>query len=214
MKRLYILVLILLFLLCCGCSNDTNYDIVATTLPVYDFTTILCEGTPLSVGRLVTESVSCLHDYYLQVDQMRMIEGADAVVISGAGLEHFLEDVLHSQYLIDASKHISLHSGDHSHEHQNATHDHTHDADPHIWLSPENAKIMAANICSEMELLYPQYQETFQQNLTFLTQALDGLQIYGNSQLSDLSSRELITFHDGFGYFAASFDLTILESVE
>ena len=83
MKRLYILVLILLFLLCCGCSNDTNYDIVATTLPVYDFTTILCEGTPLSVGRLVTESVSCLHDYYLQVDQMRMIEGADAVVISG-----------------------------------------------------------------------------------------------------------------------------------
>ena len=32
--------------------------------------------------------------------------------------------------------------------------------------------------------------------------------------IPDLSCRKLITFHDGFAYFAESFDLTILEAVE
>ena len=40
------------------------------------------------------------------------------------------------------------------------------------------------------------------------------MQQYGTAQLSSLSTQELITFHDGFSYFAESFDLTILEAVE
>jgi hypothetical protein len=43
---------------------------------------------------------------------------------------------------------------------------------------------------------------------------LDALQAYGEENLKELSSRDLITFHDGFGYFAASFGLHILEAVE
>ena len=43
---------------------------------------------------------------------------------------------------------------------------------------------------------------------------LDMLQSYGEESLKDLTSRELITFHDGFAYFAHSFDLHILEAVE
>ena len=43
---------------------------------------------------------------------------------------------------------------------------------------------------------------------------LDKLQQYGNNELRDLSCRDLITFHDGFAYFAESFDLTILEAIE
>ena len=43
---------------------------------------------------------------------------------------------------------------------------------------------------------------------------LDALQCYGEAALSDLGCRELVTFHDGFSYFAQAFDLTILEAVE
>ena len=64
MKKLSILILILLLLLTSGCVNtNITYDIVASTLPVYDFTSFICNGTPLTVGKLVTESISCLHDY-------------------------------------------------------------------------------------------------------------------------------------------------------
>ena len=214
MKRISVLLVMLMFLLCIGCTGKASYDIVATTLPVYDLTVSLCDGTGLSVGRLVTENVSCLHDYTLQVDQMRMVESAEAVVISGAGLEDFLENVLLTRNIIDASKNVHLHSAGHTHDHHGESHDHSHDADPHIWLSPENAKMMVKNICKELKVLYPQYKEAFQKNQEVLLRKLDDLQQYGTAQLSNLSTQELITFHDGFSYFAESFDLAIFEAVE
>lgn len=214
MKKLSVFILIISILLLASCAQTSvKYDIVATTLPVYDFTVMLCDGTDLTVGRLITESVSCLHDYTLQVSQMRMIEGADTVIISGAGLEDFLDDALSgSQSVIEASVGANIHSGE-GHEHE-ADHDHAHESDPHIWLSPENAKIMVENICHGLTQTYPEYQEVFQRNLAALHKQLDEVQKYGDSQLSALDCRELITFHDGFAYFAESFDLTILEAIE
>ena len=210
----HIIFLLLFTLLICwfsGCGTETA-DIAATTLPVYTFTARLCEGTPLTVTQLVTESVSCLHDYTLQVGQMRAIQGASAVVISGAGLEEFLEDALHdADYLIDASRDLFLIEGEHHHDHD---HGHTHAEDPHIWLSPENAKVMCENICHGLEETFPQYAAIFEENLRRLESDLDALQAYGEETLSSLSCRELITFHDGFSYFAESFGLTILRAVE
>ena len=43
---------------------------------------------------------------------------------------------------------------------------------------------------------------------------LDALQSYGEKALSQLDTRSLITFHDGFAYFADSFDLTIARAIE
>ena len=214
MKKLIILLLALTTVMLCACNTTDNYSIVATTLPVYEFTAILCEDTDLSVGRLITESVSCLHDYTLQVAQMRMIENADVVVISGAGLEDFLDEALqNSNFVIDASGNTHTHTGGHTHEHESHSED-ADSTDPHIWLSPENAKIMASNIAAELTAVYPEYAELFQKNLAILTQRFDELQAYGSSQLADIKHREMITFHDGFAYFAESFDLHILEAVE
>ena len=89
MKRLFSLFLLLTFLLT-GCGATAPAQIAATTLPVYEFTLRLCEGTGLTVSRLVTESVSCLHDYSLNVGQVKAAEQADHIVISGAGLEEFM----------------------------------------------------------------------------------------------------------------------------
>lgn len=211
MKKLICIILSVFLLYGCARSEDVN--ILATTLPVYTFAQRLCEGTDLKVGQLVTENVSCLHDYTLKIDQMQMLENADVVVISGAGLEDFLEDALDiTTRIIDASEELSLLEGSHDeHDHHGG---HTHEEDPHIWLSPRNASVMAHNICDNLCDLYPNYKQTFKSNLNTLIYELDSLQAYGESSLSELSSRELVTFHDGFSYLAESFDLTILMAVE
>ena len=214
MKRLSILLIIFLpVALLLGCSSSgQNTQIVATTFPVYTFTSQLCQGTDLSVKRLITEEISCLHDYTLQVSQMRDLENADVVVLSGAGLEDFLDDVLsHSAVTVDASIGIPLLCGGDSHDHD---HDHSHEYDPHIWLDPGNAKIMAGNICTELSNLYPEYETVFLQNLQSINTQLDALQTYARETLSDLSCTELVTFHDGFSYFANAFSLNILHSME
>jgi len=211
MKKLFFIFLILLFL--CGCTATQEHQVVASTLPVYTFTQRLCEGTDISVGRLITENVSCLHDYTLKVSQMQMLEQAEVVIINGAGLEEFLEDALHdAERQIDASKGLQLAAETHEEHHTHSGHIHTED--PHIWLSPKNAAIMATNICEGLCSLYPAYANTIENNLEALLFDLDALQKYGEDTLKELRCRELITFHDGFAYLAESFGLEILMAIE
>lgn len=206
-------VIILLALLLTGCAAPPQAPIAATTLPVYEFTSRLCQGTPLTVTRLVTEQVSCLHDYSLKVRQVKAIQAAETVVISGAGLEDFMTDVLPQEKLLDASQGIALlesqtHCPSEHHAH------HSHELDPHIWLSPENAAQMATTIAAGLAQRYPDYAPRFQENLDTLLGDLDVLEAYGQERLAQLDCRELITFHDGFTYFAQAFQLDILEAVE
>ena len=202
-----------------GCAaSEPPAQVAATTLPVYEFTSRLCGGTEIAVSRLVNESVSCLHDYALNVSQVKAVEAAEVVVISGAGLEEFMEDILADKPAIDASAGITLlepEAHHHDHEHEEEDHEgHTHEEDPHIWLSPENAMVMARNICDGLTAQYPQHTDVFASNLEALLAELEALQTYGKTQLASLSCRDLITFHDGFAYLADSYDLHILRAVE
>lgn len=213
MKRLLVLLIAVavVFGFCCCATTEHEVTVVATTLPVYEFTTRLCDGTDIQVTQLITENISCLHDYTLQVSQMKAVEQADTVILSGAGLEAFMEEIFADKATIDASTDISLicdhHSGD---EHD----DHHHQEDPHIWLAPGNAKIMTKNICHGLSQLYPQYADIFDKNRVDLFADLDKLQQYGYQSLSKCKGSELLTFHDGFGYLAQAFDLKILRAIE
>lgn len=202
MKQLSRLLLIFCVILLTGCGRQQPVQIAATTLPVYEFTAALCEGTGLTVGRLINDSVSCLHDYSLSVDQMRAAQQAQVIVISGAGLEKFMEDVLEGkEHIIDSAAGLELLPGE-------------EEFDPHIWLSPTNAKVMAQNIYCGLCREFPEKQDAFAQNWPLLEQRLTALEQYGNAQLSCLSGRSMITFHDGFSYFAKEFSLEILAAME
>ena len=209
MKKLFAVFIIFAILLV-GCAKEASAQLAATTLPVWEFATALCDGSGISVARIVTEEVSCLHDYTVKVSQMRTVSRAEAVICSGLDLEAFLEDVLSSaDYVIDSSEGVTSLCAD---EHEHGQHHHEHD--PHIWLSPKNAKEMCRNICDELCNLYPEHSVLFQENLIELSDKLNALQAYGDAALNDLATRELITFHDGFRYFADSFGLTICKAVE
>ena len=196
-----------------GCnSQQETCQIVATTLPVYEFSKILCEGTDLEVFQLITQDIACLHNYTLQVPQMQAIERAELLIISGAGLEDFLKDIsTNSLKLIDASENIPLNCMDQHHSHEG---DHNHDVDPHYWLSPENAKIMVKNICNSLTEIYPEYADVIANNAKKLEIELTKLSDYGSDKLSNLSCHKLITFHDGFGYMAEAFQLEIVHAIE
>ena len=86
-KRLFagLLALVLLCAPLSGCAarEAERYDVLASTAPVRAMTAALLEGTGLNCGLVVTESVSCLHDYTLTVAQMEKIGQADVVVLNG-----------------------------------------------------------------------------------------------------------------------------------
>ena len=212
--KAFLLSALLLLSLLPGCTTRDDAQVAATTLPVYQFTSMLCQGTDISVTRLITENVSCLHDYALNVSQVQTVESAQVVIISGGGLEDIMHDLLaDAQAVIESSTDLEPLDCPTSHEHAHA-HDHHHETDAHFWLSPAHAKQMATNICNGLCQQFPQHQQTFQANLLALHNKLDALLTYGKTQLQELQCRELVTFHDGFAYFAQAFDLTVLEAIE
>lgn len=212
-KTLFFFSLIISLIFFCGCSEQKDCsDITATTFPVYEFTCSICDGSGLRVDLLIRDSVSCLHDYSLGVRQVRAAESAQVVICNGAGLEAFMSDVLTNLDSVDCSAGIQL-LCDESHD-GHGEDEHLHEEDPHFWLSPACAKIMAENICKELTAKYPEYESLFRSNTKLLIAELDKLENYGAKTLSDLKCRKIITFHDGFSYFADAFHLEILESIE
>lgn len=220
----------LLLFCCCGCTPVEREGtlIAATTWPVYQFTAAVCEGTELEVTQVVTGQISCLHDYTLTVRQMQAIEDADLVIMTGCELEEFMEDALAgADDVIECCAGIPLLGGeaheeheDHGEHEEHGEHDaheghhHEEEADPHIWMDPDNAAIMVQNIAEELSSRYPENAAIFEENATVYCQQLAGLKAYGEETLQELSCRELVTFHDGFAYFAAAFDLEILAALE
>lgn len=185
-------------LLLCGCAPKAPAaPIAATTGPVAQFAEAVTEGTGLTVSQVVTDSVSCLHDYSLTVHQMEAIVGSQVTVISGSGLEEAMEDALSSApAVIDCGGAV------------------TPTDDPHYWLSPAEASNMVIAIRDGLCELYPEHKDMMQANTEAFLAKLADLQTYGKQELADLSCRELITFHDGFGHLASAFGLEILAAME
>ena len=268
MRRRLIPILLSLCLLC-GCATapapqeEDGITIVATTYPIYLFASAVTEGVEdITVERLNTGSVSCLHDYTLSVTDMKKIEKADVIVLNGAGLEEFMEDALATSdaLVIDCSEgvellenrshhhveeeetehvhededeHEHLHEDEHTHaeEHEHLDvvetsledehgHDHGH-WDPHYWMDPRNACIMVENIYQKMSQFDPEHAERYANGATGQKTALSVLDRYLREDMLQANLTDkgievggLITFHDGFQYFAHAYGLPLLESIE
>ncbi len=208
--------LALLLLTACGSPAAPEGGIAATTAPVAQLAQAITEGTGLTVTQVISDSVSCLHDYSLSVRQMELLTKSELVLLSGGGLEDFMEDALAAaKQTVDCSAGVALLECDgHGHDEHGHEHDHEHEHDPHIWLSPANAELMAQNIYAALVRCYPEQESRMQANLAALLERLEALREYGETTLAGLGCRELITFHDGFAYLAQAFDLELLAAME
>lgn len=99
----------------------------------------------------------------------------------------------------EASTHDDENHSDHSHHHGGI--------DPHVWLSPINASIIARNIEKALSESFPEYANEFATNLDVFLQEIDSLQSFISVELSNLSSRSFFTYHPSLTYFARDFDL-------
>ena len=205
-KRLFagLLALVLLCAPLSGCAarEAERYDVLASTAPVRAMTAALLEGTGLNCGLVVTESVSCLHDFTLTCALMVMFGLADVVVLNGLWLEDFMEDALRTaKRTITASTGVDTLPGEDG-------------EDPHIWLEPTNCIQMCRNIAAGLSERILDIQTLIVQNLLAVTAEYEAAQAYGEEALKNLSCRELVTFHDGFSYFARAFGLEVAAAME
>lgn len=197
--------------------SDQGLHILCTTYPLYLFTTAVTEGAEgVEVTLLVNSQTSCLHDYTLTVADMKAIEDADVIVMNGAGLEEFMSNPLaqSNASVIDCSEGMELlpsleHEG---HEHHGHNHSHEEELDPHYWMDPHRAGQMVERIANGLATLETDGAEAYRANASNALNALAQVDPWYRDVV--FPPYPLITFHDGFQYFAAAEDFELLRAIE
>jgi zinc transport system substrate-binding protein len=161
------------------------------------------------------------HAYQMRPSDAAHLRDADLILWIGPSLETFLERPLsrHREgtrvialstlpgLVLLENRAGGVHDGD-AHEHA-----HTASFDPHIWLSPANAKRMAGAIAGELTALDPANAPLYATNLERLNQRIDSMQNSIQSRLAPVANTPFVVFHDAFQYFEASFGLNAVGSV-
>jgi zinc transport system substrate-binding protein len=79
--------------------------------------------------------------------------------------------------------------------------------DPHVWLNPRYAKILAANVCKALSAADPAHAAEHEKNLAALQADLDRLDGQLKETLAPLKGKEFFVYHPAFGYFADAYGL-------
>lgn len=161
------------------------------------------------------------HIYEPTPRQMDVLSKADLYVKVGSGIEFELmwmkrlESLNKKMPVCDASHGIRLmdmETNDHEaddelREWHKYGHGHHEGKDPHIWLSPVNAVIIAGNILKSLSEIDPAGTDYFAKNTSKLISELNDLKQKIDSKLKDIKKRQFYVFHPAWGYFAKEFDL-------
>jgi zinc transport system substrate-binding protein len=94
-------------------------------------------------------------------------------------------------------------------EDDHAEHDHEHgNFDPHIWLSPKQAKIMAANIKDALIQVDSSNEQSYSANYDHLITQLEELDMELTRIVQQSAKKEIVVSHESFGYIARDYGLT------
>jgi len=200
-----------------SCGNSWPGDkvgVAVTILPLADFVAQV-GGDKVEVMVMVPPGRGP-HDYEPTPNQMAQLSKADMYAKVGSGVEFELTwmDNLVEQngdmIVVDCSTGIELlGDAEEPEEEQEEEGDHHHEgADPHIWLSPINAKAMVQQICAGLIEVDPESADFYTQNKNDYLARLDELDGYIEQTLDGYANRNFIIYHPSFGYFAHDYNLT------
>jgi len=115
--------------------------------------------------------------------------------------------------VVDASADVELLedcSDGHDHDHDDHDdHDHDHAYNAHIWLDAQNAVIMVGNLTEGLIAALPEHAEAIAANRDAYITRLTALDAELEAVLSALPSKDIITFHEAFPYFANAYGLNV-----
>lgn len=196
---------------CQGVSQRVEkIGVVVTILPQADFVQNV-GGEKVDITVMVPPGADP-HTYELTPSQMVKVSKAKIYAKVGSGVEFELAwmDKIIAQnkamLVTDCSKGIQMREIEEYH-HDEDNGEHHQGEDPHIWLSPKNAKLMVGNICSGLIQVDPQNEVYYTRNRDEYLAKLDALDKDIQEGLSGLRNRRFIVFHPAWGYFAKDYNL-------
>lgn len=209
-------------------ADQKPISVVASIKPIHSLVAAVMGdiGTP----HLLLEAPSSAHHFTLKPSQARSLQAADIVFWVGPTMEQPLTKALATLApqaqtlpliesaglaLINFDKVTPAHEKhDHEkHDHEkhdkhdeHAKHD-DHLINPHIWLDPQNAKIMLGVIAARLAKADPKNASAYAANADSMAARLATLETDITSQLASYSAAKFLVLHDAHVYFERRFGL-------
>ena len=225
------------FLAACGSADSgSNQDAADQKLNVYTSTFATAAiakeigGADVDVKMIVPPGADP-HSYEPTSKQLTEIAQGDLFLLTGTTLEPYSEKIKASLKgndvrFIETSKGIDLleasatvhvhgesdaHDEEHAHEDEHAEEGHDHGKyDPHVWLDPNNAKLMAQSISTALAKEVPDKKATFEKKLAEFNTQADELDQNLQQAVADGSKKELLVTHAAYGYLAERYGFSQL----
>lgn len=202
--------LVLMFGLLAGPAYAKTSEVVVTIKPLQ----LIAQEIASDDIRITTllPLTASPHQYPLKASDYRLLSRADAVVWVGPELESFLakavsrrEGVSLSLYALEGLSWPVIDQDEHDHSH-NHTSGHA-GKDPHIWLDPENAVVIANAMAELFSQLSPHQSELIRARANDFTDRMKSLTRDLDSTLQPVSSKGFAVYHEGFAHFVSRFQL-------
>jgi zinc transport system substrate-binding protein len=212
MKKLITTAIILLMILSCSKTKQESHknSITVSILPQKFFAEKITGGK-FKINVLLPPGVSP-HTYEPVLSFLKDLSESEIYFTVGqldfevTWMDRF-KAVNPSLLIVETSKGADfIVSNEHHHEDEHAEHGHE-GADPHIWMSPKEVKVMCANMLEAILKADPLNKEFYQTNYDLFVKDLDKLDMQIRTMLSDLKQRKFIIYHPALSYFARDYGL-------
>ncbi|MBI4372909.1 MAG: zinc ABC transporter substrate-binding protein [Candidatus Omnitrophica bacterium] len=185
-----------------GGKNESHLKIAATIFPLSDIAGQISSGTQTQVVTILPAGANP-HTFELSPRTIKELEGTRIVFVIGRGFDDWIKAVAESLPLAQA---VAVDRG--------IDFIKPGSEDPHYWLSITNAKIVAKNIAHKLAELEPHNKNRYEANLARYLSQLDEVDQNIRNLLSNLRARKIMTFHNGWQYFAREYGFEIVGTVE
>ena len=176
---------------------------------------------------LLTKNASP-HDYQMKPSDAKLIDSADLVIWGGPELEGYLQKPISN--LANRDLDLSTVPGltllpirtstnwepeEEHHDHgDHDGHDHSHLInDPHYWLDPDNAIVIATAIAQRLSEIDPQHAKVYVANASNFAKQINKQKVIWKKELKPYQHDPYIVSHDAYQYFNKYFDLDGVGSI-
>ncbi|MDU4334081.1 MAG: zinc ABC transporter substrate-binding protein [Finegoldia magna] len=177
-----------------------------------------------------------VHDWEPTAQDIKNLSDSKMLIVNGLGLEGWLEDVkssLKNTEIVDSSTNIDKIKAEEDHDHDHEEHDHDHDHeekghdhdheekehghdhehhhhgefDPHVWMSPKQARIQMKNVYEAIIKFDSENKDFYEKNYKELDKKFEELDKKYAEVLAPQKDKYFIVPHEAFGYLARDYEI-------
>lgn len=196
-------------------SPRSETAVAATIFPIYDIAKNIA-GNNMDVELLLPPGASP-HTFEPTPQQVQDLQGVRTFFTIGDLDEwaHDIIDTIAGAEDVHLADFVNVRKFEEEGEHHEEEDEHDHGSvDPHYWLDPANAALIAKTISDTLIEIDPENRDDYLANLQKYEAQLVELNGFISQRLANVRENPFITMHDAWGYFEEAFDLTIAGAFE